>query len=1067
MAAGEQGSPGTLPGNHPLRSVDPLTVLECTMDNVLVLDRNWAFVYLNGAAQNLFAEGRDLLGKNIWAEFPHAPESAFFRTCHKVMSEREAARCLDFNARLGRHLESSIYPWSDGIVVYFRDVSDRKQQEERLRDSEVRARRHLAELEAIYATAPVGLAVVDTETRFLRLNERFAAIGGHPIVWHLGKSMREVVPDLADMAEATARRIAETGEPVLDLELSGETAARPGEKRSWVASWLPLKDADGRVASINIVAEEVTQRKRAESALRAAHGELRDILESITDAFYALDRDLRVAYVNQRAEALWNKRASEMLGRPFAEVFPQVVGTETWAAHCRVNETREPVYLEGVSRISGRWVARHINPRPGGGIAVFFRDISERKRAEEQLQAAHREQRDILESISDAFYALDGELRFIYANEQALAMWGKPAADILGKTMLEAFPGLEKEESWLAQLRVNETREPAHLEVLSPVLKRWIGANIYPRGPGGVVVYFRDITERKQSDAALRASEQRWRTLTEAMPQLAWSCTGDGRNDYVSRQWLEFTGVPEERQHGFGWLHALHPDDRKPAIKAWMDAVAAQTPYDAEYRLRRFDGAYRWFKMRAVPERDAEGNTVRWFGTCTDISEIVEAREALARSRDQLERLVAEQTRRLVAANDRLRAEMAERARAEDELRQAQKMDAVGQLTSGVAHDFNNLLAAVLGNLELLQSEVATPRGKRLLAGASRAAERGAKLTEQLLVFSRKRQIQARPFDANALVAGMEEMLSRTIGPGHRIKKDLAEGLWPALADPGQVEIAILNLALNARDAMPAGGTLKITTANVPAGEASLPKKLEGDFVLIAVADTGVGMSEEVIARAFEPFFTTKEVGKGTGLGLSTVYGVARQSGGMAVLSSRVGVGTTVTIYLPRAAAAEDAGQTRSAAAAVGKPGAARGRRVWVVDDDPDVRDFAADSLRQAGYEVVDAESGVAVLGAIERGLAVDAVIVDYAMPAMNGAELARRLRDLVPQLPIILITGYAEADIADFPSGIAVLKKPFRIDDLIAAVGLVLHDGSGAESEPRRAGRRAPRRLSTRAGSG
>src|SRR5579885_3846104 len=336
---------------------------------------------------------------------------------------------------------------------------------------------------------------------------------------------------------------------------------------------------------------------------------------------------------------------------------------------------------------------------------------------------------------------------------------------------------------------------------------------------------------------------------------------------------------------------------------------------------------------------------------------------------------------------------MAERARAEDELRQAQKMDAVGQLTSGVAHDFNNLLAAVLGNLELLQSEVATPRGKRLLAGASRAAERGAKLTEQLLVFSRKRQIQARPFDANALVAGMEEMLSRTIGPGHRIKKDLAEGLWPALADPGQVEIAILNLALNARDAMPAGGTLKITTANVPAGEASLPKKLEGDFVLIAVADTGVGMSEEVIARAFEPFFTTKEVGKGTGLGLSTVYGVARQSGGMAVLSSRVGVGTTVTIYLPRAAAAEDAGQTRSAAAAVGKPGAARGRRVWVVDDDPDVRDFAADSLRQAGYEVVDAESGVAVLGAIERGLAVDAVIVDYAMPAMNGAELARRLR--------------------------------------------------------------------------
>ena len=317
---------------------------------------------------------------------------------------------------------------------------------------------------------------------------------------------------------------------------------------------------------------------------------------------------------------------------------------------------------------------------------------------------------------------------------------------------------------------------------------------------------------------ALTASERRYRTLAEALPQLVWTSQPDGQRDYFSRQWVEYTGIPEEEQFGLVWLDkVVHPQDRERVRERWMAAVQGRDDYDLELRIRRADGQYRWFKARATPVRD-EGRTVRWFGTCTDITDIVEARETLKRSREELERLVAERTRSLAAANDRLTAEIAERQRTEEALLQAQKLEAVGQLTSGVAHDFNNLLTGVLGNLELLERRLKSEESLRRLRAARLAAERGARLTHQLLAFSRKQRLAPTPLDLNRLVGEASDMLFRTIGVTVRIETVLTEGLWPALVDPTQIELVLLNLAINARDAMPEGGRLTIRTANVSRG---------------------------------------------------------------------------------------------------------------------------------------------------------------------------------------------------------------------------------------------------------
>ena len=387
--------------------------------------------------------------------------------------------------------------------------------------------------------------------------------------------------------------------------------------------------------------------------------------------------------------------------------------------------------------------------------------------------------------------------------------------------------------------------------------------------------------------------------------------------------------------------------------------------------------------------------------------------------------------------------DMTERRAVDEQLRQSQKMEAVGQLTNGVAHDFNNLLATIIPNLELAQPHIKEERALKYLDDAMRAAERGAQLTNQLLGFSRHQELITEPVDVNQLVSEVCEMLPRTIGPTIAIETVLDEDVWWAMTEPGQLELAILNLAINARDAMSTGGKLTIATKNIAHGYGRrFPSLSPGDYVMISVADTGTGMNDEVRGRAFEPFFTTKEAHKGTGLGLSMVYGFAKQTGGTVTIDSELGEGTTLRIYLPRAphrvGVAGEAGDQSQCKA--GPPS-----RILVVDDNSAVRTITAIMIRTLGHDVIEAAGGEEALDLLERDRQFDLLIVDLAMPNMHGDEFAARARALIPGVPTLFVTGYAEPGRMRAEGD--VLKKPFRRAQLAAKLQYILRGAARRKS--------------------
>ncbi|MFO1074304.1 MAG: PAS domain S-box protein [Geminicoccaceae bacterium] len=553
------------------------------------------------------------------------------------------------------------------------------------------------------------------------------------------------------------------------------------------------------------------------------------------------------------------------------------------------------------------------------------------------------------------------------------------------------------------------------------------------------------IDERVAAELALKESETRFRAIAETMPQFVWSSLADGTIDYCNERWHRFTGMSLDASHGQGWIAALHAEDRAPALAHWQHCVTAGTDYEIEYRIREgASGRHRWFLGRATPLRDAAGRVVRWFGTCTDIDEVVAARETLQRGRAELERLVDARTHELMAANERLRAESEERERAEAALRQAQKMEAVGQLTGGVAHDFNNLLMVIMGNIETARRHLGgggrwVPEAAvRALENAQHGAERAATLTQRLLAFSRRQPLSPRPVDVNRLVAGMSDLLRRALGETLTLTVEPAAELWLAEVDANQLEAAILNLAVNARDAMASGGRLTIETANVRLDEHYAAMHAEvsaGAYVAICVSDTGAGIPKELQARVFEPFFTTKEVGQGTGLGLSQVYGFVKQSGGHVKLYSEPGEGTTVKIYLRRLVAGGE--QAESEPLPQVPPGDPA-ETILVVEDDRDVRRHSVETLRELGYCVLEAANAEVALAELDQHPEVRLLFTDVVLPGRNGRELAEAAQARHPALKVLFTTGYARSAIIHggrLDPDVEVLSKPFTYAALAAKV--------------------------------
>ena len=484
---------------------------------------------------------------------------------------------------------------------------------------------------------------------------------------------------------------------------------------------------------------------------------------------------------------------------------------------------------------------------------------------------------------------------------------------------------------------------------------------------------------------------------------------------------------------GKGFRDTLHPDDLLIVDRALHKVVRGEAErFDVEVRAVWPDGSIRWLAARGEAERSEAGGLTRLVGIIFDVTALREAEERLRHANEELEIRVEERTRALTEANTHLAEEMAERERAESALRQAQKMEAVGQLTGGVAHDFNNLLTAIGGNLGLLRRRVERDeRASQLVAGALRSTERGAQLTRQLLAFGRRQKLALQPTDINRVVTGMENLLQSTLGASVQVRTVLAQPLAPALADAGQMELVILNLAINARDAMSGSEIVRIETARKLLGP---PQRSEepaaGDYVMVAVTDTGIGIGADHLEKVFEPFFTTKEVGKGSGLGLPQVLGVAQQSGGGVKLLSQPGRGTTVQVFLPLAAGpALPPLPSDPAPKAVSIPA---GARILLVDDDAEVRAVVADMLEVSGFTVTMASNGEAALDLIAKDQGYALLIVDYAMPGMTGAEVMRQAGRHWPGLPILIITGYAEAArLAEEFGAAKVIQKPFYAEEI------------------------------------
>ena len=461
-----------------------------------------------------------------------------------------------------------------------------------------------------------------------------------------------------------------------------------------------------------------------------------------------------------------------------------------------------------------------------------------------------------------------------------------------------------------------------------------------------------------------------------------------------------------------------------------------------------------------VPRRFTESDTLFLqsyanliAGAVDRIRVVGEVRDREARRRVALEEEVAERTRELTTANMKLHAEAEERARVEETLRQSHKMEAVGQLTGGLAHDFNNLLAAISGSLGLMR--LRTGQGRvvdldRYIDMAMTSVDRAASLTHRLLAFSRRQVLDPKPTDVNRLVAGMEELFTRSVGPGIRVETKLASEPWPALCDTNQLENALLNLVINARDAMPDGGHLTIETRNCVfpsnnnASRATLGSNgLYGDYMGLFVTDTGVGMAPEIVARALDPFFTTKPIGEGTGLGLSMAYGFVQQSGGNMVLSSVVGKGTSISIYLPRHLGIADGVLVVAQASAPQYN--SDGTVVLLVEDEVAVRTIVSEVLLDLGYQVLEADNAQVALRTIGSSRHIDLLLTDVGLPGgMNGRQLADLARVQRPGLKVLFITGYAESAVfgnGQVQTGMEILTKPFRLDVLATKVeGMVRH---------------------------
>lgn len=927
-----------------------------------------------------------------------------------------------------------------------------------------------SDFRVLFEAAPTPfLVLVPPDWTIVAANDARLRVTGTTRAEQIGRRLFEQFPDDPDDPDADGvRNLTRSLERVME---TGETDVMPVQRyavrgldgqfvdRWWSPLNTPILGDDGKVALVIHRVEEVTEvmELRGEAAARdqlvrdqqvviererAAVAALRQseernlrLIEGVKDhSVLVTDLDGTILDWTPGAEAIFGWPPSEIIGRSAELLFTMedradgipARELETAKVQGFASDERWHVREDG-SRFFANGSVRPLHDAHGTvtGFIKIARDETERRAVEAQLRASEEFTRRILESSADCIKVLDLEGGLEFMSEGAMcAMEVGDFGSVQGRCWPDFWQGPEHALALEAveQAKLGKTgRFQGFANTMKGNPRWWDVVVTAITGESGLperlLSISRDVTANKEAEVRLRelndTLEARVTERTaerdrmwETSPYLMVVLDFQGVFRRVNPAWTAVLGYSQDELVGHHVNEFVVPEDHEQTVDAYELAAEGGRPR-IENRYRSKDGTVRTISWVAAPANEMT------YATGRDIT--------------------AER-----AATDEL-------ALAQEALRQAQKMEAVGQLTGGLAHDFNNLLTGIMGNLELLQHRVARGRTEdieRFVTAAQGAGRRAASLTQRLLAFSRRQTLDPKPTDVNRLIGGMEELIRRTVGPTTNIHVVGAVGLWTTMIDPGQLENALLNLCINARDAMPDGGTITVETANKWLDDRTARQRdlAPGQYLSICVTDTGSGMAPDVMERAFEPFFTTKPLGQGTGLGLSMIYGFARQSGGQVRIYSELGQGTTLCVYLPRYLGEVSIEQPVDAKRV---DAASRGQTILVVDDEATIRHLVEEVLDELGYDMIGAADGAAGLKVIQSGTKIDLLITDVGLPnGLNGRQVADAARVIIPHLKVLFITGYAENAAmgnGHLDPGMALLTKPFALDDLSRKVGEML----------------------------
>jgi PAS domain S-box-containing protein len=1001
------------------------------------------FEFANEAYARLFG-GREFVGRTTREVFPDLEGQGFHELLDQVYSSGERFVARQVPVRL--HLQDGgteelfldfIYePVIDeagqvtGIFCEGYDITDRKRAEDERRATEAALRESEAELRLITDAVPVLISYIDADGCYRFVNRFYEEWLQTPRDKILGKPIRDVLGEAAysEVEPSLARALSgerQTFERMMPYRLAGA--------RHIHADYVPDVRPDGSVSGVYAVVSDITEAKQAEQALRESEARFREQFENANDFIFTADLEMRITTCNPAVAAALGRKPEELVGRSIREFVPD----EVWNQNKRMlkdkldgRETSTRYEVEVFGRDQRRMIWE-INSRltrdavgAANGLHAIGRDVTERRDAEQTLRESEARLRALTDHLPGGMVfqiatGRDGdERRFLYVSQSHERLTGIPADAVLADPTIPYRLIHDEDRSRLAEAEAKATAARTSFDVQVRFRRadgeiRWCRIISAPREQAdGSLIWDGlqiDITEQKRTEEALRVRGEEFYALADNIPMLCWMAYADGHIFWYNRRWYEYTGTSAEDQEGWGWESVHDPQILPRVVARWRQSLATGEPFEMTFPLKGADGTFRPFLTRIIPIRDDSGKIVRWFGTNVDISDQVEAERLL-------EQRVEQRTAELVQA--------------QEALRQSQKLEAMGQLTGGVAHDFNNLLTPIIGSLDLLQRKgLGGEREQRLIDGAMQSAERAKTLVQRLLAFARRQPLQPTAVDVASLVTGMAELIESTSGPQIKVVVNAEPDLPPAIADQNQLEMAILNLSVNARDAMPDGGTLTISASRQMVDEGHPANLRRGCYVRLCVADTGVGMDESTLSHAIEPFFSTKGIGKGTGLGLSMAHGLASQLGGALTIASRLGLGTNVELWLP--ASDERVGPAeRSADAAPRRDGAGR---ALLVDDEELVRMSTADMLAELGYDVTQASSGEEALRLLDEHGGIDVLVTDHLMPGMTGTDLARRVLETRPDMPVLIVSGYAEAE--SVAPELPRLTKPFRQADLAATL--------------------------------